>query len=97
MSSLIAGKVATLTASFRCMVGPESDDSPQRLRYKDFHLAARPAAVEVEVDNVQSREQAPTGLFETDSVKDFASKMEDRGVLDWWRKAMRYSGSEDRL
>jgi hypothetical protein len=37
-----------------------------------------------------------TGLFETDSVKDFASAMEQRGVLEWWRKAMGFT-VDDRL
>lgn len=73
-----------------------ADSLLQRLRYKDFQLAARPAAVDQEVDG-RSREPISTGLFETDSVKDFATQMENRGVLEWWRKAMGYSGSDDRL
>lgn len=36
------------------------------------------------------------GLFETDSVKYFASEMERRGVLDWWRKNMGFT-ADDRL
>jgi hypothetical protein len=37
-----------------------------------------------------------TGLFETESAKEFASAMEQRGVLEWWRKAMGFT-VDDRL
>jgi hypothetical protein len=70
----------------------------QRLRYKDFQLAARPAEIfGQEGANDHIEQEPPTGLFETDSVKDFATQMEKRGVLEWWKKAMGYSGSEGRL
>ncbi|KXT00332.1 hypothetical protein AC578_5861 [Pseudocercospora eumusae] len=68
----------------------------QRLRYKDFQLVARPAEV---VRGPNSKEVAlSTGILdEIDSVKGMATRMEDLDVLDWWRKAMGYSGNEDRL
>lgn len=31
------------------------------------------------------------GLEEVDSVKQFGAKMEEKGVLPWWRKAMGYT------
>lgn len=37
------------------------------------------------------------GLFEVNAVKDFAAEMEKRQVYAWWRKAMGFTGSEDRL
>ena len=37
------------------------------------------------------------GLFESDTVKDFAAQIQDRGVLSWWKKAMGFTGNEDRL
>lgn len=34
------------------------------------------------------------GLYETDSVKDFGVRMEQRGVLSWWRRAMGYERAD---
>ncbi|KAF7194246.1 hypothetical protein HII31_04483 [Pseudocercospora fuligena] len=68
----------------------------QRLRYKDFQLVARPAEL-VRESNTEDT-HLPTGVLdEIDSVKDMATRMEDLGVLNWWRKGMGYSGNEDRL
>ncbi|KAI6832079.1 hypothetical protein KC340_g7340 [Hortaea werneckii] len=71
----------------------------QKLRYKDYQLAARPAEVERESDRgkVQGEGLVGEGLHETESVKDFAQQMHDRGVFGWWRKAMGYTGQQDRL
>lgn len=71
----------------------------QKLRYKDYQLAARPAEVERESDRgkVQEGGLVGEGLHETESVKDFAQQMHDRGVFGWWRKAMGYTGQQDRL
>jgi hypothetical protein len=41
--------------------------------------------------------QEPTGFDETASMKDFAQRMDGRGVLTWWRNGMGYAGNEDRL
>ena len=68
----------------------------QRLRYKDFQLVARPAVIERGAMH-SSGSDHKTGLYETESVKDFAMRMDDRGVLAWWKKAMGYTGSEGRL
>lgn len=68
----------------------------QRLRYKDFQLVARPAAIERDAMHPSGSDHR-TGLYETDSVKDFAVQMDNRGILAWWKKGMGYTGSEDRL
>ncbi|KAL2840165.1 hypothetical protein BJY01DRAFT_22136 [Aspergillus pseudoustus] len=68
------------------------------LRYKDFQLVNRPAAAVVEaVDkNTGPKNDSPgevdikTGLSEIDTVKEFGSVMEQRGVWKWWRKGMGY-------
>ncbi|TKA79286.1 hypothetical protein B0A55_04251 [Friedmanniomyces simplex] len=67
----------------------------QRLRYKDYQLASRPAPVVWEgktghQENLTERE----GLHETDSVKDFGQQVASRGVHAWWRKGMGYSHTD---
>lgn len=62
----------------------------QRLRYKDYQLVAKPAMAAVAVE-APAKGPDRTGLFEVDSVKEFSSKMEERGVLSWWRQAMGYA------
>jgi hypothetical protein len=64
------------------------------LRYKDYQLAIRPAAVEAFQDH--SSEQG-IGLEEIASVKEFGLWMQKRGLLQWWRKGMGYTANEDRL
>ncbi|SMR57062.1 unnamed protein product [Zymoseptoria tritici ST99CH_1A5] len=49
----------------------------KRLRYKDFQLAAHPASMDPKDVEKELPEDA-AGLFETDSVKYFASEMERR-------------------
>jgi len=68
----------------------------QNLRYKDYQLAARPAEIDLEKepDAAQSNK---TGLFESDTVKEFGYQMQQRGVYEWWRKAMGFTGQADRL
>lgn len=55
----------------------------QSLRYKDYHLVARPAPVEN-----SSRLIEYGKLFEVTRVKDFNALMTRRGILPWLRKAM---------
>ncbi|KAK4169081.1 hypothetical protein QBC43DRAFT_341113 [Cladorrhinum sp. PSN259] len=59
----------------------------QRLRYKDFHLASKPAPIESAAGQLQEH----VGLFEIEDVNDFAAAMEQRGISAWWRKAMDFS------
>ncbi|CAK4016898.1 Hypothetical predicted protein [Lecanosticta acicola] len=65
----------------------------KRLRYKDFQLAGRPTRIQAHFEESDDGPEQ-TGLYETGSVKDFASNMDKRGVLAWWRMAMGY---KDRL
>lgn len=72
----------------------------KRLRYKDFFLAAKPAAIEPEPVSA-SQKQKPTpkpqdasdliGLYEVETVSEFANHMEKRGISEWWRRAMEFS------
>jgi len=59
----------------------------QRLRYKDFQLAFKPAPIEAAV--VQPEKQ--TGLFEVKSVQEFAAAMEKRGIAEWWKRGMEFA------
>lgn len=68
-------------------------DNLQRLRYKDYQLAVRPASLEPENGHLDGR-STPVGLFEVGSVKGFGAIMQQRGVWSWWRKGMGYV-SED--
>ncbi|KAK3698112.1 hypothetical protein LTR37_017070 [Vermiconidia calcicola] len=67
----------------------------QRLRYKDYQLASKPAATSLE-HSIPS-EARDVGFFETESVKDFGHQMQQRGVFAWWRKAMGYASDDQRL
>ena len=68
------------------------------LRYKDFQLVSRPASVVVEGGRegqgsaeVKAKSSGKnTGLKEVESVKEFGSLMEQKGVLAWWRRGMGY-------
>ncbi|KAK4137505.1 hypothetical protein BT67DRAFT_372141 [Trichocladium antarcticum] len=59
----------------------------QSLRYKDFHLASKPAPIESEV--VQSAERP--GLVEVAAVQDFAAAMAKRGISAWWKRGMDFA------
>ena len=66
----------------------------QALRYKDFHLVARPSEVRHEHDIRPNDDFLKLGVFETDSVKRFGHQMEQRGVFAWWRRSMGYSDEQ---
>ncbi|KAK4122279.1 hypothetical protein N657DRAFT_575978 [Parathielavia appendiculata] len=59
----------------------------QRLRYKDFQLALKPAPLGSNVAQPNER----TGLFEVESIKEFAVAMERRGILEWWKRGMEFA------
>lgn len=65
----------------------------RKLRYKDFQLVTRPAELAREDAEVNSnmKDKTDAGLSEVDSVKEFGSIMEKRGVWNWWRKGMGYA------
>ncbi|PYI07420.1 hypothetical protein BO78DRAFT_92253 [Aspergillus sclerotiicarbonarius CBS 121057] len=71
----------------------------RKLRYKDFQLATRPGLLHDENQpEIRDRKQIPqsrnqdarAGVSEVESVKEFGSLMEQRGVWKWWRKGMGY-------
>lgn len=62
----------------------------QNLRYKDYQLVSRPATVQHESQPTKESQVRP-GLYETDTVSNFGSQMQNRGVYAWWRKAMGYA------
>lgn len=62
----------------------------QRLRYKDYQLAARPALVHRESQVDIGQLPRPT-FTEIGSVKVFGQYMDSLGVLGWWREAMGYA------
>ncbi|KAL4887888.1 hypothetical protein BDV59DRAFT_189710 [Aspergillus ambiguus] len=77
----------------------------RNLRYKDFQLVTRPEALKPETpESVDSdsrhkgrngssegKRASGVGLSEVDTVKEFGSVMEQRGVWKWWRKGMGYA------
>lgn len=71
----------------------------RNLRYKDFQLVTRPDALTDEKSherepsrgNKKKDEIAKAGLSEVETVKEFGSLMEERGIWNWWRKGMGYS------
>ncbi|SPO05405.1 uncharacterized protein DNG_08092 [Cephalotrichum gorgonifer] len=74
----------------------------RELRYKDFQLVSRPASMEGERDGGagtaktrgrrggKENGRRDAGLEEVESVKEFGSLMEKKGVLGWWRRGMGY-------
>lgn len=72
----------------------------QSLRYKDYRLLKKPAPLEDSLisagpGNLLSKTrdigERREGFEEADSVAGFAARMEERGVLRWWRRAMGYA------
>ena len=74
--------------------GEASTYSVQKLRYKDYHLASKPARLPEGLCGVTTFRD---GLHEVESVKDYAAEMDAAGLLPWWRKAMGFAGQDDRL
>ncbi|KAF1817555.1 hypothetical protein P152DRAFT_23128 [Eremomyces bilateralis CBS 781.70] len=64
----------------------------EHLRYKDFHMVARPAPVPVEIQGSKiDRLQSPTrGIYEYGSIHEFAGQMSLLGLQDWWATMMGY-------
>jgi hypothetical protein len=63
-------------------------DAVHDLRYKDYQLVSPPGVVpgrSLVASNGESFDFEEVG-----SVKDFGAKMEEKGIIDWWRKAMGY-------
>lgn len=64
-------------------------DAVQGLRYKDYQLLCRPAPLESDASG-SSAQGHSRGFDERGSVQEFASVMEKKGLLSWWRQAMGY-------
>jgi len=47
-------------------------------------LACKPAPIESAVPQSETE----SGLYEVETVKEFATAMEKRGIAEWWKKAM---------
>jgi hypothetical protein len=64
-----------------------------RLRYKDFQLATKPAVMEgAELDlSASNRRTEPGKLEEVGTVKEFGARMEALHIWKWWRKSMGYA------
>jgi hypothetical protein len=73
----------------------------QGLRYKDYHVVAAPAPIQppapiptksLSYFSPSVKDIDGTWSFEEfDTVKEFGKQMEERGVLEWWRKAMDFT------
>jgi hypothetical protein len=63
-------------------------DAVHDLRYKDYQLVSPPGVVPGR-PLIASAEES-FDFEEVGSVKDFGAKMEEKGIIDWWRKAMGY-------
>jgi hypothetical protein len=65
-------------------------DTVHDLRYKDYQLAASVVDAKTVVNHAR-----PVGtlslLEEVATVKEMAGKMDDAGLMEWWRKAMGFS------
>ena len=62
------------------------------LRYKDYQLVAPPELVPESAPIKDAKNDAVDYDFvELETVKELGAKMEEKGVLDWWRKAMGYT------
>ncbi|KAF2769206.1 hypothetical protein EJ03DRAFT_327648 [Teratosphaeria nubilosa] len=68
----------------------------QRLRYKDYQLVVRPGAAQRERD-IDIKNMAAAGLYETESVRTFGLQMQARGIFEWWREGMGYTGQGERF
>jgi len=59
----------------------------QALRYKDFHIVARPAPILSSQGILASQHQL--GSVEIiHTVKELGQMMDEAGLLEWWRNAM---------
>ncbi|KAH8887365.1 hypothetical protein GQ53DRAFT_749843 [Thozetella sp. PMI_491] len=61
-----------------------------RLRYKDYQLMARPSPFPIGAGPAPKSDRWQPGLNEVATVKEFATIMEQNGILEWWRKAMAF-------
>jgi hypothetical protein len=62
----------------------------QGLRYKDYQCIRKPSIIQSETSPAPPHSSS-LDVEEGDSVATFASKMAERGLLPWWRRAMGYA------
>jgi len=62
-------------------------DTVHGLRYKDYQLVSSTAIL---AGKPFRPAKESFGFEEVDTVKEFSARMEQKGILDWWRKAMGY-------
>jgi hypothetical protein len=62
-------------------------DTVHSLRYKDYQLVS-PTTILAGKAFRPAKESFD--FEEVDTVKEFGARMEQKGILDWWRKAMGY-------
>jgi hypothetical protein len=62
-------------------------DTVHDLRYKDYQLVSPTAFL---AGNAVRPAKDSFDFEEVDTVKEFSARMEQKGILDWWRKAMGY-------
>ena len=66
-------------------------DNVHDLRYKDYQLVVAPT--EVPGSGQTTVDDGDIGVLkEVETVRDMAVFMDKRGLLEWWRKAMGYTG-----
>ena len=68
----------------------------QNLRYKDYQCIRKPAALD-QATLTQVKSSPRGGFEEIESVTEFKDKMISFGLLDWWRTAMGYEASDDKI
>ena len=62
-------------------------DTVHGLRYKDYQLVSPTAVV---ADRAITTAEDGFEFDEVETVKEFGAKMQEKGILDWWRRAMGY-------
>jgi hypothetical protein len=61
----------------------------QKLRYKDYQLVSRPKCMKLAASDPSEMTMMPR-YMEVNTIKEFGSIMQERGLLDWWRTGMGY-------
>lgn len=62
-------------------------DTVHDLRYKDYQLVSPTAVIPGRPVGAAAQ---PPDFEEVGTVKDFGAKMQEKGILEWWRRAMGY-------
>lgn len=76
-------------------------DTVKDLRYKDYQLVASPSSCPAPKTAKNEKRKQKAGedegitwdLQEVETVKEFGQIMEEKGEIDWWRRAMGFNSS----